>query len=137
MNTLNILVHLFWWKFIYTYIPVGNIGVEVLGHRVCVCSDLIEKPVFWSGWKHLHSHGQCVRVPTTPSLCQYLTFSAFFIWVIWVHMYWMCNLYFLDDSEPEYPFILLLVFVYLFLWVVFSSLLPMFLSIGSFFITVG
>lgn len=44
LNSLNILVYLFWWKHTHTHIPVGYKVAEFLGHLVCICSDLVDKP---------------------------------------------------------------------------------------------
>lgn len=55
--SLNVLVYPFWWKHSYASIPVGvYLGVELLGPKVFVCSDLVDKPVFQSGCKYLYSH---------------------------------------------------------------------------------
>lgn len=106
--SLNVLVHPFWWKHSYASLPVGvYLGVELLGPRVCVCSDLVDKPVLQSGCKYLYSH---LMYESSSCSTSSPILPVFFILAIPVDMYWMWfNLYFLDDNEPEQLLIWLLV----------------------------
>lgn len=68
--TLYILVPTFWWKCIcilklcmYSY-SYMNIGVELLGHRVCLCRYC--KTDFPSDCISLHIHHWCTRVLVAP-----------------------------------------------------------------------
>lgn len=88
-SVVNILVHLFWWS-IHTHthtLPLDTmLRVDFVGHRMCLCLDLVDKPVS-RAVVCTHNHTSNIRNVLFPH--RYLAVFVFFILAILVDIYWM------------------------------------------------
>ena len=110
-----LLIHVFY-VYMFTYLLDIYLGVELLGHRVYICSTLVDSAKQFSkrGYINLQSYQKCVQELPCPNTfattwyCQLLTFCHFWwmwgsiSWYYFASVWWLFEHLFLQISSFSY-----------------------------------